>query len=208
MADTSAADTIAGAPCADVTGVVPGVTQAAAVELAWSVEDTSAVPSHTWHETGRWALGMILLGLALAGAVVAEWPAAAPAPPVSAPQTSTPVLAEPDEPPDAATPVTTPFAPPPVADAGHLRPPPASDIDRDAMFLGMLRSYGITITDPNMVTTDAKRTCAMVGRGYSGAEVARMYMSGNASLRSIDAANIVFAAVSVYCPQFTSSLVR
>lgn len=207
MADTSAADTIAGAPCADVTGVVPEVTQAAEVELAWSVEDTSAVPVHTWYETRRWALGMILVGLALAGVVVAEWPAAAPVS-ISAPQMSAPVLAEPDEPLDVATPATTPFAPPPVADAGHLRPPPASDIDRDAMFLGMLRSYGITITDPNMVTTDAKRTCAMVGRGYSGAEVARMYMSGNASLRSIDAANIVFAAVSVYCPQFTSSLVR
>ncbi|RFZ11163.1 hypothetical protein DSM43518_02003 [Mycobacterium marinum] len=208
MADTSAADTIAGAPCADVTSVVPEVTQAAAVELAWSVEDTSAVLSHTWHETGRWALSMILVGLALAGAVVVERPAPATAP-ISASQMSAPVLPEPDEPPDAATSATIPpFAPPPVADAGHLRPPPASNIDRDAMFLGMLRSYGLTITDANMATADAQRTCAMVGRGYSGAEVARMYMSGNASLRSIDAANIVFAAVSVYCPQFTSSLVR
>ncbi|WP_167470596.1 DUF732 domain-containing protein [Mycobacterium innocens] len=81
-------------------------------------------------------------------------------------------------------------------------------IDRDAAYISMLQSYGLTITDPSLVIADGKRICALVRQGHSGAEVASAYMASNSTMRPIDAANVVFAAVSAYCPELTSSLVR
>ncbi len=182
---------------------------AADTGLAWSVYDPSPVPVRTWHETERWAVGVILASLLIAGTVALAWP--------SSTRTAPSVVAELGDPPDDLVPpestptaVSAPTLPASLGLVEHLRPPAPAEggLNRDATYLSMLQSYGMTITDPGVAVADGRRVCVLIGRGYSAVEVTRAFMSGNATLRPIDAANVVFAAVSVYCPEFTASLVR
>ncbi|ACC43666.1 conserved hypothetical secreted protein [Mycobacterium marinum M] len=201
------------APSVD-TASVPDISEpplAADTGLAWSVYDPSPVPVRTWHETERWAVGVVLASLLIAGTVALARP--------SSPRTAPSVVAElgdrptdlvppeskPESAPTTVSPATLPASPGLVE---HLRPPTRAEggLNRDATYISMLQSYGMTITDPSVVVADGRRVCVLIRQGYSAVEVTRAYMSSNGTLRPIDAANVVVAAVSVYCPEFTSSL--
>ncbi|WP_211696284.1 DUF732 domain-containing protein [Mycobacterium spongiae] len=94
-------------------------------------------------------------------------------------------------------------APPNTAE--RLKPPPArspvaAGPNRDATSIATLKSYGLTITDPNPASADGKLMCVLIRQDRPGTEVANAYMSSNPTMRLIDAADVVFAAVSAYCP--------
>lgn len=220
MADTSAADTIAGAPCADVTGVVPEVTQAAAVELAWSVEagDDDDPAPRSWHSVYRSAIGVFATCIAVAGAITVadqHWhfePQAVRVPPVAATPTapSSPVAAEPTVTAADAAPTTLQVAGP---TAERLRtpepvlPPAGNGYATDSAFIAALSRNGVAVYDPDGTVLLARMVCDALASGRSMGSIAWEIKAGqNTSSRGpIDmptAMYFVAASANYYCPQY------
>lgn len=191
----------------DETVVVPDLTPTEQPELAWSDEDEE-YSARTWREAERGALGLILAAAAAAAVVVLAWPAGKPtsttalAPAVDAGITLSGSPAPAPLAPEPAPISTTPVFPTELA--RHLQPPrPTSGPSADVIYVDALRRSGLIITDVNTAIDGGHAICNYLRQGHSGAAAANIAMSNNHTLRPVDAANFVLAAVGAYCPDAT-----
>ncbi|MEE3066544.1 MAG: DUF732 domain-containing protein [Actinomycetota bacterium] len=182
------------------------MADAQACDLAWSiddgVDDDIAVP-RAWRAVYRNAIGLVTVGLAVAGAVVVidqHWPQPSVAqasswsgvPPVSASALPTP------DPPAPGRPTYS------AAIAEHLSPPPPANPGADAIFLTGLQRTGSMITDVPAAIASGHSACTDLANGFTPEQVASAVMDHNRTLSAVNALGMVYSAVAAYCPEYAA----
>jgi hypothetical protein len=208
----------------DETAVVPHSVQTDAVDLAWSLEDTT---SDAMLGDGRRPLSAVLLallavvaasGAALGAFVVGQHEperinasrraSSAPPPPVAPPSHAVPVpVAAPAAKPAPPVPSTVRVAPPtitidaspPVATEVPPPPPPAPQFDpaRDQWLLNNMRSLGYVIVNPQLVISNAHEACRLFQQGKSSEQV-NQQMSTRMGANITDTLQLTSSAMLAY----------
>ena len=183
------------------TVAVPNSTPTDAVELAWSnnsersvdgdvpgegVPDEPAAVRQSWRATWRIAGLLVVVGLALAGAIVlGRW-----------------VLTTPQSPAKAANPpAPTASAPPSAPAAGPSSI--ASTPDQDDKYIQALNDKGISFANPGAAIYNGKTVCQNIGQGMTVQEVVAAFRASSPAF-SDNANNFVAISVRAYCPQHSN----
>lgn len=181
------------------TVAVPNSTPTDAVELAWSnnsersvdgdvpgegVPDEPAAVRQSWRATWRIAGLLVVVGLALAGAIVlGRW-----------------VLTTPQSPAKAASPPAPTASAPPSATAPSSI---ASTPDQDDKYIQALNDKGISFANPGAAIYNGKTVCQNIGQGMTVQEVVTAFRASSPAF-SDNANNFVAISVRAYCPQHSN----
>ena len=186
------------------TVAVPNSTPTDAVELAWSnnsersvdgdvpgegVPNEPAALRQSWRATWRIAGLLVVVGLALAGAIVlGRWVLTTSQSPAKATNPPAPTASAPPAPP-----LATATGPSSIA----------STPDQDAKYIQALNDKGISFANPGAAIYNGKTVCQNIGQGMTVQEVVAAFRASSPAF-SDNANNFVAISVRAYCPQHSN----
>ncbi|BBX74415.1 DUF732 domain-containing protein [Mycobacterium shinjukuense] len=168
------------------TAAVPNPTPTDAVEVAWSRDDGRDFPAEpvaapeSWRSTMGRAAALLLVGLGLAGAIIAgHWAL-------------------------TRSPTPTEAAPPPVgptasATSSASAATISSTPDQDGQYIQALNDRGISVANPEAAIHNGKVVCQNIRQGMTVAQVVAEFRASNPAL-SDDATAYVDISIRAYCP--------